>query len=148
MYSIEKASLNHIERLVEIQISAFSNDRKVCGAGPPGFDSTEYQIVCLESYFYFVIKRSKEVVGGFYFSVDEERLNLIRLFVEPSYQRQGLGKMVLDYLVRQVSHGMYIELETPTFNTDAHRFYERNGFHKAEKVDYKSGSSFLYRILV
>jgi len=56
--------------------------------------------------------------------------------------------MVLDYLVRQVSHGMYIELETPTFNTDAHRFCERNGFHKAEKVDYKSGSSFLYRMLV
>ncbi|MEI8597928.1 GNAT family N-acetyltransferase [Vibrio sp. M60_M31a] len=95
-----------------------------------------------------MIKRSKEVVGGFYFSVDEERLNLIRLFVEPSYQRQGLGKMVLDYVVRQVSHGMYIELETPTFNTDAHRFYERNGFHKAETVDYKSGSSFLFRMLV
>ncbi|MDF4434447.1 GNAT family N-acetyltransferase [Vibrio parahaemolyticus] len=148
MYSIEKASLNHIERLVEIQISAFSNDRKVCGAGPPGFDSTEYQIECLESYFYFVIIHSKEIAGGFYFSVDEERLNLIRLFVGPSYQRQGLGKMVLDYLVREASHGMHIELETPTFNTDAHRFYERNGFHKVETVDYESGSSFLYRMLV
>ena len=148
MYSIEKASLNHIERLVEIQISAFSNDRKVCGAGPPGFDSSEYQIRCLESYFYFVIQRSKEVVGGFYYLIDEERLNLIRLFVEPNYQRQGLGKMVLDYLVMQASHGMHIELETPTFNTDAHRFYEKNGFHKAETVNYESGSSFVYRMLV
>jgi len=148
MYSIEKASINHVERLVEIQISAFSNDRQLCGSGPPGYDSTEHQRACLENYFYFVIKDAEEVVGGFYYSVDEECLQLIRLYVEPSYQHQGLGKMVLDYLVRQVSSGLHIDLETPTFNTAAHRFYERNGFHKVETIDYVSGSSILYRMLV
>ncbi|WP_274017463.1 GNAT family N-acetyltransferase [Vibrio parahaemolyticus] len=148
MYSIEKASINHVERLVEIQISAFSNDRKLCGSGPPGYDITEHQRACLENYFYFVIKDAGEVVGGFYYSVDEEYLQLIRLYVEPSYQHQGVGKMVLDYLVRQVSTGLHIELETPTFNTAAHRFYERNGFQKVKTIDYVSGSSILYRMLV
>ncbi|EGQ7800939.1 GNAT family N-acetyltransferase [Vibrio parahaemolyticus] len=148
MYSIEKASINHVERLVEIQISAFSNDRQLCGSGPPGYDSTEHQRACLENYFYFVIKDAGEVVGGFYYSVDEECLQLIRLYVEPSYQHQGVGKMVLDYLVRQVSTGLHIELETPTFNTAAHRFYERNGFQKVKTIDYVSGSSILYRMLV
>ncbi|MFW8651400.1 GNAT family N-acetyltransferase [Vibrio diabolicus] len=148
MYSIEKASVNHIERLLEIQMSAFSNDRQLCGSGPPGYDSTEHQRACLDNYFYFVIKGAEEVVGGFYYSVDEERLQLIRLYVEPTYQRQGLGKMVLDYLVRQISSGLHIELETPTFNTAAHRFYERYGFHKVETIDYESGSSILYRMQV
>ncbi|WP_274064354.1 GNAT family N-acetyltransferase [Vibrio parahaemolyticus] len=128
MYSIETAFINHVERLVEIQISAFSNDRQSCGSGPPGYDSSEHQRACLENYFYFVIKGAKEVVGGFYYSVDEERLQLIRLHIEPSYQCQGLGKMVLDYLVKQVSSGFHIELETPTFNTAAHRFYEGMAF--------------------
>ncbi|WP_413757859.1 GNAT family N-acetyltransferase, partial [Vibrio vulnificus] len=86
-------------------------------------------------------KDAGEVVGGFYYSVDEECLQLIRLYVEPSYQHQGVGKMVLDYLVRQVSSGLHIELETPTFNTAAHRFYERNGFQKVKTIDYVSGSS-------
>jgi len=145
VHFIEKASLDDIEKLVEIQISAFSNDSKMCGSGPPGFDSSEHQIKCLDNYFYYVIKDSKETVGGFYFSVDEKGLNLIRLFVEPSQQNQGLGKLVLDFLANQISESMYIELETPTFSVEAQRFYENNGFQKVQIIDYKSGSSFLYR---
>ena len=145
MYLIERASLDDVEKLVEIQISAFSTDFKMCGSGPPGFDSLEHQIKCLDNYFYFVIKGSTETVGGFYFSVDEKSLNLIRLFVEPSKQNQGLGKLVLDFLANQMSKNMSIELETPTFSVEVQRFYENNGFQKVQRIDYKSGSSFLYR---
>ncbi|EHK2775714.1 GNAT family N-acetyltransferase, partial [Vibrio vulnificus] len=91
MYMIERATIDDIEKLVEIQVSAFENDRKQCGSGPPGFDSHEYQAQCLERYSYFVIKSSSNVVGGFYYSLSEENLSLIRLFVDPNFQRQGLG---------------------------------------------------------
>lgn len=50
MYMIERATIDDIEKLVEIQVSAFENDRKQCGSGPPGFDSHEYQTQCLERY--------------------------------------------------------------------------------------------------
>ncbi|HAS8502016.1 TPA: N-acetyltransferase, partial [Vibrio vulnificus] len=33
MYMIERATIDDIEKLVEIQVSAFANDRKQCGSG-------------------------------------------------------------------------------------------------------------------
>ncbi|RBM26331.1 GNAT family N-acetyltransferase [Vibrio tarriae] len=147
MYFIERATIDDIERLVEIQVSAFANDQKQCGSGPPGFDSHEYQTQCLERYSYFVIKSSSKVVGGFYYSVSGGNLNLIRLFVDPNFQRQGLGGNVLNFLISQVRTGMNIELETPTFSVEAQRFYEKSGFQKVQRIQYPSGSSYLYRKL-
>ncbi|ELV8679899.1 GNAT family N-acetyltransferase [Vibrio vulnificus] len=147
MYLIERATIDDIEKLVEIQVSAFANDRKQCGSGPPGFDSHEYQIQCLERHSYFVIKSSSNVVGGFYYSVSEGNLSLIRLFVDPNFQRQGLGGNALNFLINQVRTGMYIELETPTFSVEAQRFYEKSGFQKVHKIQYPAGSSYLYRKL-
>ncbi|EGQ8075498.1 GNAT family N-acetyltransferase [Vibrio vulnificus] len=147
MYMIERATIDDIEKLVEIQVSAFENDRKQCGSGPPGFDSHEYQTQCLERYSYFVIKSSSNVVGGFYYSLSEENLSLIRLFVDPNFQRQGLGENALNFLINQVRTGMYIELETPTFSVEVQRFYEKSGFQKVQRIQYPSGSSYLYRKL-
>ncbi|MDK2675115.1 GNAT family N-acetyltransferase, partial [Vibrio vulnificus] len=67
----------------------------------------------MERYSYFVIKSSSNVVGGFYYSLSAENLSLIRLFVDPNFQRQGFGGNALNFLINQVRTGMYIELETP-----------------------------------
>ncbi|GAJ74245.1 hypothetical protein JCM18904_5226 [Vibrio sp. JCM 18904] len=77
MNSIEKARKSDIEALLDIQVSAFSTDQKLCGSGPPGYDDYEYQLKAMKRYSYYVIKHQSDVVGGFYFSVEQDSLKLL-----------------------------------------------------------------------
>ncbi|MGL0953369.1 GNAT family N-acetyltransferase, partial [Vibrio vulnificus] len=144
MNSIEKASKSDIEALLDIQVSAFSTDQKLCGSGPPGYDDHEYQLKAMKRYSYYVIKHKSDVVGGFYFSVEQDSLKLLRLFVAPTHQGLGIGTFALDFLLEIARPGTVIELETPTFSTAAQRFYEKNGFRKAKLIDYGSSQSYQY----
>ncbi|ELA8172077.1 GNAT family N-acetyltransferase [Vibrio parahaemolyticus] len=144
MNSIEKASKSDIEALLDIQVSAFSIDQKLCGSGPPGYDDHEYQLKAMKRYSYYVIKHKSDVVGGFYFSVEQDSLKLLRLFVAPTHQGLGIGTFALDFLLEIARPGTVIELETPTFSTAAQRFYEKNGFRKAKLIDYGSSQSYQY----
>ncbi|KOC97960.1 acetyltransferase [Vibrio parahaemolyticus] len=148
MYSIEKVSLTDIEELVRVQTAAFARDKDICGFGPPGFDNKEHQIKATKNYSYYAIRHLDNIVGGFYFSVTNTGINLIRLFVEPNYQCCGIGSIALDFLIEQASKGSVIDLETPTFSVNAQRFYEKNGFHKVSVIKYGAGDSYLYRKLL
>ncbi|EIZ1335989.1 GNAT family N-acetyltransferase [Vibrio diabolicus] len=144
MYSIEKACKSDIEALLDIQVSAFSTDQKLCGSGPPGYDDYEYQLKAIKRYSYYVIKHKSTVVGGFYFSVEHDSLRLLRLYIAPTHQGLGIGTFALDFLLEIARSGTVIELETPTFSTAAQRFYEKNGFRKVKLIDYGSSKSYQY----
>ena len=148
MYSIEKARLEDIETLIAIQISAFSSDRAICGSGPPGYDDYDHQAKVLMETSYYVIRREKRIVGGFYFIQTPDRIILHRLFIDPRYQSRGIGTFTLDFLKHAAPYGTIIELETPTFSTNAHRFYESNGFQRITSIDYGSSRSYLYRQVI
>lgn len=145
MYRIEKATLGDIDTLVQIQMAAFANDQQICGSGPPGFDSVQHQSEALGLYAYYVVKSHEDVVGGFYFDIQGTTLHLMRLFIHPSCQSQGVGSLVFPFLSQEVAFIKTIELETPTFSLSAQRFYERNGFQQITRVEYEEGCSYLYR---
>lgn len=145
MYAIEKAALDDIEALVDIQISAFSPDRIICGSGPPGYDDYDHQAKALEKYCYYVIRHESEVVGGFYFLQVHKIINLYRLFIAPACQGLGIGTSALDFLKHEASYGTVIELETPTFSVTAHRFYEKNGFQRTAVIEYGASQAYRYR---
>ncbi|WP_447065998.1 GNAT family N-acetyltransferase [Vibrio alginolyticus] len=144
MYSIEKACENDIQALLDIQVSAFSIDKKLCGSGPPGYDDYEDQLKAIKRYSYYVIKHKSTVVGGFYFLVDDDSLSLLRLYIAPTHQGLGIGTFTLDFLLEIARSGTVIELETPTFSIAAQRFYEKNGFRKIKLIDYGSSKSYQY----
>ncbi len=144
MYSIEKACKSDIEALLDIQVSAFSTDKKICGSGPPGYDDYEYQLKAIKCYSYYVIKHKSTVVGGFYFLVEHDSLRLLRLYIAPTHQGLGIGTFALDFLLEIARSGTVIELETPTFSTAAQRFYEKNGFRKVKLNDYGFSKSYQY----
>ncbi len=67
-----------------------------------------------------------------------EYLHLDTLFVTEEARGAGIGRRLLDVVVDAARGGGFsdVQWQTPTWNTDAQRFYERFGATRAEKVRY------------
>ena len=147
MIVFTKATSNDAEQLVQIQLNAFSIDVELCGEGPPGYDSAERQIELMKSHSYYKITDEKRIIGGFYiYQKDKGCYDIVRLFIDPSYQGKGIGSMVLSYIEELFDDVKVIELEASDFRKDNHRFYENRGYTKVGKKEYSEGCfSYLYR---
>jgi ribosomal protein S18 acetylase RimI-like enzyme len=69
------------------------------------------------------------------------------LFVAPTFQRQGIGKQLLDFAKQKKPDGLW--LTTLAQNTGARRFYEREGLSLTKTaVGRRPGSHCLVRVVV
>jgi ribosomal protein S18 acetylase RimI-like enzyme len=57
-----------------------------------------------------------------------ESAHLDRLYVRPDQQRRGVGKALLDALLREVKSGARVELRVDQHNAGAIAFYRHHGF--------------------
>ena len=64
--------------------------------------------------------------------VDENVAKLKRMFVLPEFQGTGIGQKLFDIALNFVKENGYktLKLNTDKIMSRAHRFYERNGFHR------------------
>jgi len=69
--------------------------------------------------------------------VDKETAKLKRMFVLPEYQGKGIGQRLFDTALTFAKEQGYhkIRLNTDKVMNRAHRFYEKNGFHKIGEDD-------------
>lgn len=86
-----------------------------------------------------------KLLAGFTILNSENTIHLIRLFIAPQFHRQGAGQAALKYLTAELKSNGIIELETPTFSINAQHFYEKNGFIKMKRIEYRDGSSYFYK---
>ncbi|HYF83494.1 MAG TPA: GNAT family N-acetyltransferase [Clostridia bacterium] len=142
-----KASEEDAESLVKIQIRAFSIDVDFCGEGPPGYDSVERQIELMGSHIYYKIVDEDKLIGGFYIhSKQNGYYEIIRLFVEPTYQGKGIGCMALKYIEELFDDLGLLELEASDFRKDNHAFYKSRGYVKVGEKEYSEGGfSYIYQ---
>ena len=99
MIKFEKALKTDAKLLVEIQKRAFSVDVDICGEGPPGYDSVDYQMQIMNSHFYNKILEGDLIIGGFYVrSLCNGLYEIVRLFIDTAYQGKGIGSMALDFI--------------------------------------------------
>ena len=77
-----------------------------------------------------VVERAGELIGHAVMSVAAGECHLLNLCVAPSWQRRGLGGILLEHVVRlALAHGCEsIFLEVRPSNRDAIRLYQRSGF--------------------
>ncbi|CQR47323.1 Acetyltransferase (GNAT) family protein [Paraliobacillus sp. PM-2] len=145
IFSISKATVDEAEYLVAVQVKAFQIDVAICGEGPPGYDSVDRQVEIIKSHLYYKITDENTIIGGFYLSrLDSGKYELIRLFVDPAYQRMGIGTMVLNYIEETFNDLEILELQASDFRKDNHAFYEKRGFSKVGEVQYAK-DSFSYK---
>jgi GNAT superfamily N-acetyltransferase len=149
MISFLRASADDAKSLVEVQLRAFSIDVNICGEGPPGYDSVDRQIELTKSRVYYKIVDGDKLIGGFYIhSKENGYYEIVRLFVDPSYQGKGIGCMALKYIEGLFGDLKILELEASDFRKDNHAFYENRGYVKVGEKKYSEGSfSYIYQKL-
>ena len=59
---------------------------------------------------------------------ESDCLHVLRLYVAPQFQRRGLGPALLAWLAARHRAGLPVRLEAVAANTEALRFYAREGF--------------------
>ncbi|MFB6095330.1 MAG: GNAT family N-acetyltransferase, partial [Halodesulfurarchaeum sp.] len=95
------------------------------GDGPPVDDPSQHVIVA---------ERNGDIVG--FGQVDLEEAEIVAVYVDPAYDRQGVGTTILDALeTKAMERGL--EGLTLLASLNAARFYERNGYRQVERTEYE-----------
>lgn len=152
-----KCSLTDLEELVEIArktfVDAFEKDNE-----PDDFqayidiafdtENIKKQLVNSDSSFYFTFWK-EELVGYFKLNQNESQtddklpnsVELERIYVLQLFQGKQIGKHMLKEAIHLASKGdkRYLWLGVWQKNTDAIRFYEKNGFAKFNTHPYYIG---------
>lgn len=86
-----------------------------------------------------LIARDRQTIAGFgimHYRIEDAHLLL--LAVTPTYQRRGLGRRLLEWLLRPARvAGIYrVHLEVRAGNTDALAFYRTLDFHETRRIPH------------
>jgi GNAT superfamily N-acetyltransferase len=132
---VERATKDDAQKLVEIQKASFDEESKRFNGneagGPPGYDSSSWQIEMMENCDYFKIIYNKEIIGGVIVVIESNQVyNLGRIYIDPSFQNQGMGTRVLKEIEKNYPDSMKWWLDTPKWCTKNHHFYKKCGFTK------------------
>lgn len=133
MLCFEKATKHDAERLAQVQTAAFDDEsrifRNIERGGPPGYDSTEWQVSIMECSQYFKIVLDGEIIGGIIVFAEKDGIyNLGRIFINPTYQNKGYGRNAMEYIEKQFSDAKKWWLGTPKWSIRNHYFYEKCGY--------------------
>lgn len=78
---------------------------------------------------FLIVKNTNEkIVGVINAKQDEEVLYINRLYIDPAFQGQGIGIRLVDEMTNLFPSAKKIILEVVEKNTDAIKFYLKNGF--------------------
>jgi GNAT superfamily N-acetyltransferase len=129
----EKADLKDARTLALICERAFHSDVDYgapgATGGPPGYNSDRWQIRLMISSEYYKILLDDRIVGGIFFGpVAYQHYELMRIFVDPAYQHQGVGVQAMAFMESLHLEVKRWTLGTPQWNTRTPRFYEKCGY--------------------
>ena len=150
MIRFERAFETDAKILVEIQKRSFLVDVDICGEGPPGYDSVDYQIQLMNSHIYNKVIEGDSIIGGFYIlSLGNGLYDIVRLFIDTAYQGNGIGSKALYFIENMFTDIEILELEASDFRKDNHIFYENRGYVKIGEVKYSAdGCSYKYQKII
>jgi GNAT superfamily N-acetyltransferase len=130
---LEFAEKSDAEQLAVISKRAFETDIEVGGppppGGPPGYDSADAQVWFMKAMDYYKIIWNNSIIGGLIIGkVKKDHPILERIFIDPKYQRKGLGLQVCELLWKKYPQALVWTLGTPEWNIRTKNFYEKLDF--------------------
>ncbi|MFX0076921.1 MAG: GNAT family N-acetyltransferase [Candidatus Hermodarchaeota archaeon] len=129
---IQKATLNDAKVLAELSKEAFHTDKEIGGfeepGGPPGYDSSKFQIWAMRNLTYYKILYDEEIVGGIILNSRKGNHYILeRIFVDPRYHNMGIATKAMNSLINEYPDVVWT-LGTPEWNVRTRHFYEKLGF--------------------
>ena len=125
--------------LARIQGEAFDSESARCGragpGGPEGYDNEKGMLGLMTVSDVLRIDHHGRTVGGVAVTNSETRCRLVRIFVDPGNQGRGIGHLAFDRLLERYRDAAVWELDTPSWSSRNHRFYESLGFVKVGETD-------------
>lgn len=78
--------------------------------------------------------------------IDNDIAELKRMFVKPAYQKQGIGKILLEKAIELATALNYkiIRLDTLNYMTAAIKLYKQNGFYEMPAYYYNPNETAVY----
>jgi GNAT superfamily N-acetyltransferase len=129
--------------LAEISTRAFHSDHAFGGpvaGGPPGYDSPEWQRQAMRRGRYHAIIVEGRLAGGaIVFDMGDGHIELGRLFLDPAWHGQGIGKRAMALLFAAYPQAERWTLDTPVWNRRTRPFYEGLGFVETGRTQQPGG---------
>jgi GNAT superfamily N-acetyltransferase len=120
--------------LTAIQVEAFDDEGRrfanlPAGNGPPGYDSVRWQWFMMWKGHYYKAVLEHRLVGGIVlYQRAPQHYQLVRIYVHPSAQGQGIGRRAMEFIEQRYPQVSLWTLNTPIWATRNHHFYEAFGY--------------------
>lgn len=102
--------------------------------GPRGYKSAKDQLYYIEKLETYCILYDKTIIGGLIVSQNGFNVKeIVRIFVDPDFQRRGIGSEILTQLI-DISEAKAWTAGTILWNQANRRFLEKNGFEKIGEI--------------
>jgi GNAT superfamily N-acetyltransferase len=141
--ALRPATPEEAEALAEISRRAFDSDPALGGpgpGGPPGYASADWQAQMMTVGRYHAVTVDGALAGGaIVFGMGPGHCELGRLFLDPKWHRQGIGKRVMALLFAAYPDAQRWTLDTPVWNRRTRAFYEGLGFLPVGELRHPGG---------
>ena len=121
---------------------AFHSDVEV-GAkekmGPPGYMSVPFYTKMAKSNHLFKLVDDGLIIGGAVLFLENEKLNIGRIFIGPENHRKGYGEFMMREIEALYPSVKEFTLDTPVWNIRTYSFYTKMGY-----TEVKRDNDFIY----
>ncbi len=138
-FRFEKAAMTDAQTLARVSERAFNSDVNYgapkAKGGPYGYNDDRFQtrLMVTAEYYKIVVddplRPGGRIIGGIIFRpLAYQHYELIRIFVDPPYQRHGAGAQAMAFMESQHPEVKLWTLGTPKWNTRTPAFYTQCGY--------------------
>lgn len=126
------------QRILELQRTAYRIEADMMETDdiPPMRDNESALKKCGESFYGYEYEGA--VIGLVSYHLKEGMLELCRLVVSPSYFRKGIGRQLVEFVLREPSWDL-ATVCTGSVNEPALSLYKSEGFQEAEELEVSPG---------
>ena len=134
MLEFLKATPSDLEEYMKAKIDAFSDDVKLYGFGPTGYDDFEKQKECFLNYPTYKIVLDYKIIGGMTCrDLGNGLFWLGGIYIDHAHQNMGIGTKAIQFLEKEFPQAKRWQLDTPYKNYRNHHFYEKMGYKKIDE---------------
>lgn len=143
---IQKAVLEDIEEILNVQKEAFLSEAKVYDDYTlhPLVETLEEALEDFKVKEIFKAVIDHQIVGAVRVLLKDDTCHIGMLFVHPEFQGRGIGTKLLHEVERILKHYNRLELFAGAMSLDNIRLYERLGYKKFKTAKYSEKADIVY----